>query len=91
MKSLLIIGFLFFVSSHQTKKCLVSDEKTAIKIAEAIWKPLYGKKINQSKPFYARMQGDSLWIVCGNMKRKGGPYIEINCSDAKVLRVEYGK
>lgn len=72
---------------------LVPNEETAIKIAEAIWLPLYGESIYQKKPFKARLENE-IWIVEGSMplEMKGGvPYIEIQRSDCKVLKVTHGK
>jgi len=74
----------------------VPNEETAIKIAEAIWYPIYGSKIENSKPYKAHIKDkDSLvWIVEGILPKgmKGGvPYIEINRSDCKILTVSHGK
>jgi hypothetical protein len=44
---------------------LVPNEETAIKIAEAIWLPLYGEGIYDKKPFVADLQGDTVWHVYG--------------------------
>lgn len=42
----------------------VPDEKTAIKIAEAIWHSIYGDKIYEEKPFKVKLE-DGIWIVKG--------------------------
>lgn len=74
------------------KNDLVPDKKTAIKIAEAIWLPIYGDRIYNKKPFVAILQ-DSIWIVSGTMQsEKGGvPFIEIQKHDAKILKVYHEK
>lgn len=72
----------------------VPNEETAIKIAEAIWYPLYGSKIENSKPYTAHMKDSLVWIVEGTLPKgvKGGvPYIEIRKKDCKILKVTHGK
>ena len=43
----------------------VPDKETAIKIAEAIWLPIYGEAIYDELPFQARLLGDSVWVITG--------------------------
>lgn len=72
----------------------VPNEETAIKIAEAIWYPIYGSKIENSKPYKAHMKDNTVWIVEGTLPKgiKGGvPYIEINKEDCRILKVTHGK
>lgn len=72
----------------------VPDSVTAIRIAEAIWLPIYGNHIYENKPFEAELVGDSLWIVVGSLPKNvlgGVPYIEILKKDGKILGVEHGK
>ncbi|MFD2162276.1 YbbC/YhhH family protein [Paradesertivirga mongoliensis] len=71
----------------------VPNEETAIKIAEAVWLPIYGKKIYKNEPFEATLMNDSVWVVMGTLKeQKGGvPYIEIRKKDCKILKVIHGK
>ncbi len=70
----------------------VPDEKTAIKIAEAIWYPIYGNEIFEEKPFKAELK-DSVWIVRGTLNYDVGgvAYIEIQKRDCKILKVTHGK
>ncbi|PTS99418.1 hypothetical protein DBR27_13580 [Flavobacterium sp. HMWF030] len=76
---------------------LVPNKQTAIKIAEAIWLPLYGNKIYNEKPFVAELSASGVWIVKGTLKdldlgAKGGvAYIEIQKSDCKILKIYHGK
>lgn len=67
----------------------VPDEKTAIKIAEAVWQPIYGDSIYKYRPFHARLVDNDVWHVYGTITtNKGGtPYIELQRRDAKVLKV----
>jgi NTF2 fold immunity protein of polymorphic toxin system component len=46
-------------------KGFVPDTTTAIKIAEAVWLPIYGKKIYDELPFKAVLIGDTVWNVYG--------------------------
>jgi hypothetical protein len=45
----------------------VPDKKTAIKIAEAIWLPIYGEDIYSQKPFVAQLINDKYWEVTGTL------------------------
>ena len=74
-------------------KDYVPNAETAIRVAEAIWLPIYGEKIYENKPFVAQLRDSSIWVVEGTPKTtKGGvPYIEIQKSDCKILKVSHGK
>jgi hypothetical protein len=72
----------------------VPDEITAIKIAEAIWLPIYGDIIYKEMPFVAKLKNDSIWIVEGSLddgKSGGTAYIEIRKDDCKIIKVTHGK
>jgi hypothetical protein len=71
----------------------VPNEETAIKVAEAIWLPIYGKKIYDCQPFVAKLRDDQVWIVQGTLKTElgGVPYAEIQKSDCKVLKITHTK
>ena len=76
------------------KDGFVPTKMTAVKIAEAVWLPIYGEEIEQKKPFMARLQGDTIWIVEGSLPKGtlgGVPYIEIRKSDCKIIKVTHGK
>ncbi len=84
--------------AHLPPNGYVPDENTAIKIAEAIWLPLYGNMINDEKPFKAELKDSLIWIVQGTLVqgppydiRGGVAYIEIQNSDCKILKVGHGK
>ncbi len=58
----------FFVSLINPNKIdYVPNKETAIKIAEAIWLPIYGQKIYDNRPFDACIDGDTAWHVFGSM------------------------
>ena len=71
----------------------VPNEETAMKIAEAVWLPIYGERILEEKPYNAFLQENEIWIIEGSLhSQKGGvAYIEIQKSDGKVLKVTHGK
>jgi len=72
----------------------VPNEETAIKIAEAIWLPIYGERIYNQKPYMVSLLKDSVWVVTGTLaenKRGGVAYIEIQKKDCKILKVEHGR
>jgi hypothetical protein len=94
---LIIVISLSFILSYKPigrGEDYVPDEATAVKIAEAIWLPVYGKSIYDDKPFTATLKNSDVWIVEGTPGKglKGGvPYIEIQKSDCKILVVTHGK
>jgi len=71
----------------------VPDATTAVAIAEAVLRPLYGKNIGQALPVVATLERDSIWVVRKPYQkgRKGGPYVEISKSDGRILVAELGK
>ena len=73
---------------------IVPDEATAIKVAEAISLPVFGKNINDYKPFHASLINDTIWHVYGLPKKKlfsiqvgGAPEFDIQKKDGKVMKV----
>ncbi len=72
------------------EKGFVPDSQTAIRIAEAVWIPIYGEKlISKEKPFNAVLRGDT-WIVSGTLPPQvdGGTAIaEISKRDGRIVRV----
>ncbi|HMO81071.1 MAG TPA: YbbC/YhhH family protein [Pyrinomonadaceae bacterium] len=100
MRNPVIVIILFLcmtvgVDMQKRVECdnFVPDAETAIRVAEAIWLPIYGESVYQKKPFKAELVNDHLWQVTGTLQtQKGGvPYIEIQKCDCKVLRVSHSK
>lgn len=98
----IIIGLTFLLGCRITKvdtnnmqtKNYVPDKETAIRIAEAIWVPIYGEKIYNQKPYIVTLVDSSIWVVTGTLpenKRGGVAYIEIQKNDCKILKVTHGK
>lgn len=84
----------------------VPDKETAVKIAKAIWYPIYGKEDTNRdfKNYAVALIGDTAWFVTREfnsfMKREGNavtlslggePYILIRKKDAKILKVTHTK
>jgi len=72
----------------------VSNADTAIRIAVAIWEPIYGKeKIERQAPYQAELN-DGIWTVRGLLHgdQPGGEALaEIAKDDGRILRVSHGK
>src|SRR5262245_56631773 len=70
---------------------LVPNEETAIRIAVAVWEPIYGAaQIVAQKPYRARLE-KGVWIVEGTLHSElGGVAVaEISKSDGRILRVSH--
>jgi NTF2 fold immunity protein len=73
----------------------VPDAATAIKIAVAVWVPIYGQKqIDSEKPYVATLKGD-VWTVVGTFHCEGNcvggvALIEISKRDGTILKVIHG-
>ena len=72
----------------------VPNAATAIRIAVAVWEPLYGKEqIAGERPFHATLTS-GVWHVTGSLPRLmpgGVAEANIRRSDGKVLRIMHGK
>ena len=79
--------------NHKPKEGYVPDEKTAIKIAVAVWTPIYGEKLIESeKPYHAALS-NGVWFVRGWVLDLYGDAAEAEISkdDGRILRVSHGK
>ena len=73
----------------------VPDAATAIKIAVAVWEPIYGQEqISQQKPYKAVLI-NGVWKVEATLPKQytaGGVTVaEIAKDDGRILRVSHGK
>jgi hypothetical protein len=91
--STVIIIFSSMQINEDQELNYVPNDTTAIKIAEAVWLPIYGKRIYSCKPFKAKLIDSITWEVSGTLHAdKGGcPHIELRKSDGKILSVYHGK
>ena len=93
-----LVGLVLFgevsAQSVEPKAGLVPDEQTAIRIAVAIWEPIYGKEsISRERPYRAVLS-NGIWTVTGSLPQNmvGGVAVaEISQADARVLRVSHGQ
>lgn len=73
---------------------VVPNEATAIKIAVAVWEPIYGAdKIAGEKPFHATLT-EGVWTVQGSLPKGwvgGVALAEISKADGRILRISHGK
>ena len=80
--------------SVRPPKGLVPNEATAIKIAIAVWEPIYGaEQIAEQAPYRVALRA-GVWVVTGSLPpgSLGGVAIaEIAREDGRVLRVSHGK
>jgi hypothetical protein len=73
----------------------VPDAETAIKIAVAVWEPIYGKEhIAEEQPYHATLS-NGIWRVTGHLPTGamlgGVAEAYISKDDGRVLRVTHGK
>src|SRR5437016_3446218 len=72
---------------------IVPDTATAIRIAEAVAEPAYGKRvIGYQRPLRATLR-DTVWTVVGTLppnSRAGLLVIEILKRDGRILRMTHG-
>jgi hypothetical protein len=81
--------------TFQPKTGFVPDAATAIKIAVAVWTPVYGAQhIAEEKPYHATLQ-DGVWTVEGSMHPPDSPggvaLARIAQKDGRVLEVIHGQ
>lgn len=88
---------------NKPKDGYVPDSATAVKIAEAVLIPVYGKKqIESERPFTASLK-DDIWTVAGTLRcpdGKGGfrsdcdggvAVVRICRKDGRILYIMHGK
>ena len=105
-KTVFIVGFMALAAlaalagetgghNYQPKEGYVPDARTAIRIAVAVWEPIYGAKlIAGEKPYHARLGTNGIWTVQGSLPTgiNGGVAVaEIAKDDGRILRVSHGK
>jgi len=99
MKALILIClfifsiYFFSYGQNEISDNYVPDSITAIKIAEAVWLPRFGKDIYKKKPFVATLKNDSIWVVKGSLHHKKGgvPYAEIQKYDGRIRSIYHTK
>ncbi len=93
----LILFFMFVSCSYGTtdksalpSQGVIPNEDTAVKVAEALFIPIFGAdEVAKYSPYHARFK-DGLWTVYGTLKsgsRGGTPQMTIQKKDGKVIEV----
>jgi hypothetical protein len=94
LAALLTVGAAHAGSGYLPPEGFVPDQKMAVRIAVAVWSPIYGeRKIARQKPYKAELRG-GVWHVHGSISRflhGGVAEIEIDQKSGKILRVWHGK
>lgn len=98
-----LIATLAFAQDFRPKEGFVPDVSTAVKIAEAVLIPVYGKKqIESEEPFKAKSK-DGVWTVSGTLHcpdGKGGTTtvcsggvaeVQISKANGRILSMTHGK
>jgi len=81
-------------TTHKPKEGYVPDAATAIKIAEAIWMPIYGEETSKGERPFAAQLANGVWIVQGTLPEGsdgGTAYAEISKETGRVLNVTHFK
>ena len=84
--------------SHRPTNGYVPDAKTAIRIAAAVWSPIYGERMIQGeRPFHASLNR-GISTVTGSLSQKPGRIVlggvvmaRIAKADGRILQVIHGK
>lgn len=85
--------------SYQPPQGYVPDARTAIRIAIAVWSPIYGEKhIQSERPFHAALN-HGIWTVTGSLRPSPHGYVvvggvalaKISKKDGCILQVIHGK
>lgn len=76
----------------------IPDEKTLIKIAKAVWIPIYGDKSFIWYKYNIKLDDKGTWIIeCSNIFSNilpvfgGGPYMRIDGNRGTILEVSHTK
>ena len=84
--------------SYRPKDGFVPDAQTAVKIAEAVWLPIYGENaVLAGRPFETKLNEDGTWTVgCVlHVNASGGVSRPVLCAaiskeNGSILNVSYG-
>ncbi len=73
---------------------VIPDEATAVRIAEAVFGPIFGREtVSKFLPYHAQLR-DGVWTVYGTLKhgwRGGTPEMSIQKSDGRVVDVWHSR
>jgi hypothetical protein len=81
--------------SYKPPKGFVPDSATAVRIAVAVWIPIYGDSLIRSEEPYVATLANGVWTVTGTLPRqynKGGVAIaKIAKRDGRVIFVKHSQ
>jgi|SRR3954468_5147844 hypothetical protein len=89
----LVLGMVAFAATRPKLPIsgVVPDEQTAVKVADAIFRPVFGAtEVEKWRPYHAQLDKSGFWTVYGTLPRgmKGGtPMLKINRRNGRVLEV----
>ena len=73
---------------------VVPDAAPAMKIAEAVWIPIYGEDVVDKEPYIAEYDSiKGMWTVTGSLPKDvdgGVRLIIIRKSDGKIMKIHHG-
>ena len=82
------------INNYKPQNGYVPDAETAIKIAVAVWTPIYGKgSIERQKPYQATLR-NGIWYVTGSLPKNtlgGVAEAEISRDDGRIIRIIHGQ
>jgi hypothetical protein len=76
-------------NSYVPPKGFVPDEATAISIARAVWKSIFGKDIIERNPHQQAVLVDGIWVVecVGELRLGESPHAYVKQETGEILRV----
>jgi hypothetical protein len=82
------------IHNYKPEQGYVSDKETAIKIAVAVWIPIYGEEeIESQKPYNAVLLNE-VWYVTGSLPEGwlgGVAEAEIAKDDGRIIRISHAE
>jgi len=93
LAALVLSTLLGASDGYVPEKGFVPDAETAKRIAEAVFRPVYGSSIEGEKPLKATLSGD-VWTVSGTLPANyigGVAVVKIFRRDGRVLYMMHGK
>jgi hypothetical protein len=94
----LFIHFSGKDNGHIVQDGVVADAKTAVKIAKAVWKPMYGGKDLILRKYEVILDEQGIWTIEGRnsffgvfLFNGGGPYMRIDGNTGSILAVSHTK
>lgn len=93
INAFVVEGRYYETKGFMPKDSLVPDKITALKIADAIWQPIYRKELYQYWPFSATLNEKNQWVVKGTRSKNqafiGIPIMIIEKSDGKIVKIDH--